>query len=124
MAAYGVPSTIADHPNFRHKAALGWRSNLRAAFAMAVINAAVALATGAVAQVMPGAQHRPYPNQLQHDLKGELGKKARQTCNEQFELEDPPESPADFLAKYGASVNALYNDCVVNALIAEENKNR
>jgi hypothetical protein len=97
---------------------------MRAAFAMAVIGAAVALATGAVAQPVPGFQHRPYPNQLQHDLKGELGKKARQTCNEQFGLEDPPENPADFLAKYGPSVNGLYNDCVVNALTAEENKNK
>jgi hypothetical protein len=97
---------------------------MRVAFAASLIGAAVVLATGAGPQVMPGAQHRPYPNQLQHDLKGELGKKARQTCNEQFGLEDPPENPADFLAKYGPSVNALYNDCVVNALTAEENKNR
>jgi hypothetical protein len=97
---------------------------MKAALAISVIGAAVALATGAVAQPAPGFQHRPYPNQLQHDLKGELGKKARQTCNEQYGLENPPENPADFLAKYGPSVNALYNDCIVNTLTAEENKDK
>jgi hypothetical protein len=81
MAAHGVPSIIAGR-EFPIQAALGWRSNMRTAFAILVTGAAVALATGAAAQVMPGAQHRPYPNQLQRDLKGELGKKARQTCNE------------------------------------------